>query len=318
MRARHDAPIAPAVVEQASEWLMLQWGGELDGAQRQAFAHWQAADPEHRRAWQRLQQLQQTLGGVPADSARAVLRDAPDPQRRAALKLLGLLLVAGGSGYWVQGSQPWQAAFAEHRTATGEIRHLTLSDGTHLDLNSDSAIDLRFSATERRIRLIRGEILLTSGHDPSRPLIVETAAGDIQALGTRFAVRELDDGSRVDLYEGRVQVRPVQGVPVLMNAGDSLWFSATQTSAVTALDANASSWTQNRLIAERQPLGRFVAELSRYRPGVLRCDESVSGLLLTGVFPLNDTDAILAALERSLPVQAQAVTRYWVTIKPRA
>lgn len=317
MRARHDAPIAQAVVEQASEWLMLQWGGEFDGAQRQAFAHWQAADPEHRRAWQRLQQLQQTLGGVPADSARAVLRDAPDPQRRAALKLLGLLLVAGGSGYLVQGSQPWRAAFAEHRTATGEIRHLTLSDGTHLDLNSDSAIDLRFSATERRIRLIRGEILLTSGHDPSRPLIVETAAGDIQALGTRFAVRELDDGSRVDLYEGRLQVRPVEGLPVLMNAGDSLWFSATQTSAVTALDANASSWAQHRLIAERQPLGRFVAELSRYRPGVLRCDEAVSGLLLTGVFPLNDTDAILTALERSLPVRVHAVTRYWVTIKPR-
>lgn len=318
MSTRHDAPIAQAVVEQASEWLMLQWGGEFDVAQRQAFAHWQAADPEHRRAWQRLQQLQQTLGGVPADSARAVLRDAPDPQRRAALKLLGLLLVAGGSGYLVQGSQPWQAAFAEHRTATGEIRHLTLSDGTHLDLNSDSAIDLRFSATERRIRLIRGEILLTSGHDPSRPLIVETAAGDIQALGTRFAVRELDAGSRVDLYEGRVQVRPVQGVPVLMKAGDSLLFSATQTSAVTALDANASSWTQHRLIAERQPLGRFVAELSRYRPGLLRCDEAVSGLLLTGVFPLNDTDAILAALERSLPVRVQAVTRYWVTLKAKA
>ena len=48
---RHDAPIAPAVVEQASEWLMLQWGGALQGEQRQAFARWQAADPEHRRAW---------------------------------------------------------------------------------------------------------------------------------------------------------------------------------------------------------------------------------------------------------------------------
>ena len=68
---KHDAPIAPAIVEQASEWLMLQWGGELKGEQRQAFARWQAADPEHRRAWQRLQQLQHTLGGVPADSAPA-------------------------------------------------------------------------------------------------------------------------------------------------------------------------------------------------------------------------------------------------------
>ena len=315
---KHDAPIAPAVVEQASEWLMLQWGGDLHGEQRQAFAQWQAADPEHRRAWQRLQHLQQTLGGVPADSARAVLRDAPDSQRRAALKLLGVLLVAGGSGYLVQRSEPWQAAFAEHRTATGEIRHVTLSDGTRLDLNSDSAVDLRFSATERRIRLIRGEILLTSGHDPLRPLIVETAAGDVQALGTRFTVRELDDGSRVDLYDGRLRVTPLHGAAVQMEAGDSLWFNPGQSSALPAVDANSSSWTEHRLIAERQPLGEFVAQLSRYRPGLLRCDQAVSGLRLTGVFPLDDTDAILTALERSLPVQVQAVTRYWVTIKVRA
>ncbi|MEX5582641.1 FecR domain-containing protein [Pseudomonas lurida] len=315
---RHDAPIAPAVVEQASEWLMLQWGGELQGEQRQAFARWQAADPEHRRAWQRLQQLQQTFGNVPADSARAVLRDTPDTQRRAALKLLGLLLMAGGGGYLVQRSEPWHAAFAEYRTHTGEIRHVTLSDGTRLDLNSDSAVDLRFSASERRIRLIRGEVLLTSGHDPVRPLIVETPAGDVQALGTRFAVREVPDGSRVDLYEGRLRVTPVHGAPVQMNAGDSLWFNPQQSRVLPAMSANASSWTEHRLIAERQPLGEFVAQLSRYRPGLLRCDPAVAGLLLTGVFPLNDTDAILAALERSLPVQVQAVTRYWVTIKARA
>ncbi|TFY88322.1 DUF4880 domain-containing protein [Pseudomonas kairouanensis] len=314
---RQDAPIAPAVVEQASEWLMLQWGGDLRGEQREAFAQWQAADPEHRRAWQRLQHLQQTLGGVPADSARAVLRDSPDTQRRAALKLLGALLIAGGSGYLVQRSEPWQAAFAEYRTPTGEIRHVTLSDGTRLDLNSDSAVDLRFSATERRICLIRGEILLTSGHDPLRPLIVQTPAGDVQALGTRFAVREWADGSRVDLYEGRVRVTPVHGLAVQMNAGDSLWFNQRQSSNLPAVDANTSSWTEHRLIAERQPLGAFVEQLSRYRPGLLRCDQAVAGLLLTGVFPLNDTDAILAALERSLPVQVQAVTRYWVTIKAR-
>ncbi|MCP1466533.1 FecR domain-containing protein [Pseudomonas sp. S3E17] len=315
---RPDAPISPAIVEQASEWLMLHWSGELQDEQRLAFVQWQAADPEHRRAWQRLQHLQQTLGSVPIDSARAVLRDTPDTQRRAALKLLGLLLVAGGSGYLVQRSEPWQAAFADYRTTTGEIRHMTLSDGTRLDLNSDSAVDLRFSASERRIRLIRGEILLTSGHDPVRPLIVETPAGDVQALGTRFAVCELPDGSRVDLYEGRVRVTPLQGPAVQMNAGDSLWFNSRQSSALPAVSANASSWTAHRLIAERQPLGEFVAQLSRYRPGLLRCDQAVSGLLLTGVFPLNDTDAILAALERSLPVQVQSVTRYWVTIKARA
>ncbi|WP_347903093.1 FecR domain-containing protein [Pseudomonas purpurea] len=317
MKLRRDAPITPAIVEQASEWLMLHWGGELDADQRQAFARWQTANPEHQRAWQRLQQLQQTLGGVPADSARAVLRDAPDAQRRTALKLLGGLLMAGGSAYLVQDSQPWRAAFAEQSTGTGEIRHLTLSDGTRLALNSDSAVDLRFTAQARRMRLIRGEILLTSGHDPVRPLIVETAVGDVQALGTRFTVREMDGGSRVELYEGQVRISPRHASAVQMDAGSCLWFNARQVGAMQPLDVNASSWSEGRLIAERQPLGRFIHELARYRPGWLRCEDDVSGLLLTGVFPLNDTDSILAALERTLPIRVEAVTRYWVTVKRR-
>jgi transmembrane sensor len=50
---------------------------------------------------------------------------------------------------------------------------------------------------------------------------------------------------------------------------------------------------------------------------VLRCDAQVANLLLTGVFPLDDHDAIIQALERSLPVRAHAVTRYWVTLKAR-
>lgn len=315
MKLRRDAPITPAIVEQASEWLMLHWGGELDADQRQAFARWQIANPEHQRAWQRLQQLQQTLGGVPAESARAVLRDVPDPQRRTALKLLGGLLMAGGSAYLVQDSQPWRAAFAEQSTTTGQIRHLTLSDGTRLALNSHSAVDLLFTTQERRIRLIRGEILLTSGHDPVRPLIVETKGGDVQALGTRFAVREMDGGSRVELYEGQVRISPLHASAVQMNAGNSLWFNARQVGALQPVDVNASSWSEGRLIAERQPLGHFINELARYRPGWLRCDDEVSGLLLTGVFPLNDTDSILTALERTLPIRVEAVTRYWVTVK---
>ncbi|UMZ12274.1 FecR domain-containing protein [Pseudomonas sp. MPFS] len=314
---KDQAPIDPAVVEQASEWLMLHWNGELDAAQREAFAAWQQADSEHRRAWQRLQQLQRTLGSVPEHSSHVLLAQPVDHQRRAALKVLGLLLVAGGSGYLVQGSQPWRAAFAGQRTATGEIRHLTLDDGSLLELNSASAVDVLFSASERRIRLVQGEILLTSGHDP-RPLIVETPAGDIQALGTRFAVRELDGGTRIDLYEGALRVSPRHAPALQLNAGERLWFRADQVSARQPAQLNASSWSQGRLVAERQPLGQFVAELARYRPGILRCDEQVAGLLLTGVFPLADSDEVLAALERSLPVQVHRVTRYWVTLKPRA
>ncbi|SDH18079.1 FecR family protein [Pseudomonas flavescens] len=318
MKRASDAPIPPAIVEQASHWLMLHWGGELDAEQRQRFADWQACDPEHLRAWQRLERLQGTLAGVPAHTASAVLREQPDARRRQTLKMLGLTLLAGGSGYLAQSQLPWREAMADLRSGTGERLQRILADGSRLALNSDSAVNVRFSETERRIRLLKGELLLESGHDAARrPLIVETAAGEIQALGTHFSVYEIDGGSRVELYEGELELRPRSAPPSRLLAGQQRWFSAERATAIGRADRNSIAWNEGRLIAERMPLGQFLSELARHRPGVLRCDPAVARLPLTGVFPLADTDRVLTALQQSLPVQVQRVTRYWVTVRPR-
>jgi transmembrane sensor len=312
-----DAPIAPTIVEQASHWLMLHWGDELDDEQSRRFAEWRAADPEHDRAWRRLERLQSTLGGVPLNTARVVLREMPDTRRRQTLKLIGLVLVTGGAGYLAQAQLPWREAMADLRSGTGERLQRTLSDGSQLSLNSASAVDILFSPRERRIRLLDGELLLESGHDPAqRPLIVETAAGEIQALGTRFSVYQHDAGSQVQLFEGELELRPRHAPKARLQAGESRWFSATQLGEVAPADRNVIAWQDGRLIAERMPLEQFLAELSRHRPGLLRCDPSVASLPLTGVFPLVDTDRVLAALEQSLPVKIQRMTRYWVTVGP--
>lgn len=317
MNRASEAPIAPAIVGQASHWLMLQWGGELDDEQKRQFSEWRAADPEHGRAWQRLEHLQSTLNGVPSDTARAVLRELPDARRRQALKLLGVLLVAGGSGYLAHTQLPWREAMADLRSGTGERLKRTLADGSRLSLNSGSAVDILFSASERRIRLLDGELLLDSAHDPAqRPLIVETAAGEIQALGTRFSVYQQSGGSQVALFEGELELRPRHLSPARLQAGQSRWFSARQLGEVAAVDSNAIAWHDGRLIAERMPLIQFLAELSRHRPGVLRCDPAVANLALTGVFPLADTDRVLTALQQSLPVKVHRLTRYWVTVGP--
>ena len=312
-----DAPITPAIIDQASHWLMLQWDGELDDEQRRRFAEWQAADPEHRRAWQRLEQLQGKLAVVPPDTANQVLRNLPDTDRRQTLKLLGLLLMAGGGGYLAQSQLPWREAMADLRSGTGERLRHTLADGSQLSLNSGSAVDILFSASERRIRLLDGELLLDSGQDPARrPLIVETPAGEIQALGTRFSVYLRDGGSQVELFEGELELRPRHATAAHLAAGQSCWFSARQLGETTQADTNTIAWTDGRLVAERMPLGQFLTELSRHRPGVLRCDPAVAALPLTGVFPLADTDRVLRALQQSLPVRVHSLTRYWVTVGP--
>lgn len=319
MSRPHEAPIAAAIVEQASHWLMLHWNGELDSEQQRRFNDWQAADSEHRRAWQRLEQLHGTLAGVPLDTARSVLRQQPDARKRQTLKLLGLLLVAGGTGFLVQSRVPWRETLADLRSDTGMRLNQRLADGSQLSLNSSTAVDIRFTASERRIRLFSGEILLQSGHDPARrPLIVETAAGEIQALGTRFSVYEIDGGSRVELFEGELELRPHQASATRLHAGQQAWFNAERLGQIVPANANTIAWTQGRLVAERMPLGRFINELSRHRPGILRCDPAVADLPLTGVFPLADTDRVLLALQQSLPIEVHRLTRYWVTVQARA
>lgn len=317
MKSASEAPISASIVEQASYWLMLQWGGELDQEQLRRFTEWRAADPEHERAWLRLEQLQRTLGDVPADTALCVLREQPDAHRRQALKLLGLLLLAGGGSYLLHSQLPWREAMADLRSGTGECLQRTLADSSRLSLNSASAVDILFSTSERRIRLLAGELLLDSGHDPAqRPLIVDTAAGEVQALGTRFSVCQRDDRCQVELFEGELELRPRHARAIRLQAGQGCWFSATRLGDIGSANPNAIAWLDGRLIAERMPLGQFVTELARHRPGVLRCDPTVAKLPLTGVFPLSDTDRVLMALQQSLPVKVQRLTRFWVTVGP--
>lgn len=314
---RDDSPIAPIIVEQASHWLMLSWDGGLDSDQQRELERWQAADPEHRRAWLRLESLQGTLTGVQASVAHGVLRELSDGQRRQTLKLLGTVLLLGGSGYLLHEALPWREAVADLRTGTGERLRYLLQDGSRLALNSGSAANLRFSATERRIQLLAGELLLDTAPDLARrPLLVETAAGEIQALGTRFVVRDVEGGTCVELYDGGLELRPRRVSGLRLRAGEGCWFSAARLGDVRRADPYASDWNENRLVAERMPLGRFLAELSRHRPGVLRCDPAIAELPLTGVFPLEDTERVLGALERSLPIRVHRLTRYWVTVLP--
>ena len=71
------------------------------------------------------------------------------------------------------------------------------------------------------------------------------------------------------------------------------------------------------MVASQMRLDDFLAELSRYRRGRLGCDPAIAGLRVSGVYPLDNTDRVLAALTSALPVEVHTFTRYWVTLRPR-
>ena len=318
-----ESVITPRSARAAAQWLMRLHDGVLSETQRQAWMNWRAADPEHEAAWQRAERVSKTLGMVPASLGMPTLDRPSLRQRRAALKTLCLLIGAGSLSWGAYEATPWREWNAQWRSATGEIRHIALEDGSRLTLDSASAVDIRFDQELRLVRLWAGAIHIETAPDPAiqhRPFTVQTAHGRIRALGTRFTVRQdtAGAGSRthVAVMSGAVEIRPVNSDrPVqIIHAGWQGSFDEDSCVAPSALTLNAQAWVQGLLYADDTPLADFLAQLARYRRGSLRCDAAVAGLRVSGAFRLRDTEAVLNLLQQSLPVRVRYFTRYWASV----
>ncbi|MDQ1817908.1 FecR domain-containing protein [Massilia sp. CCM 9210] len=314
----------PATVSQAAAWMARLWSGEASAADQAACAAWRAAHADHERAWRRLQAVEDKLMSVPCEIAQHTLREpaaAAYVTRRRALQLLGLGVTAG-TAWSMRGTQAWDSIASDHSTGTGETRDVTLPDGTHVVLASASAVDLRFDSHERLVIVRAGEILVSTAPDPmaaQRPFRVQTRDGTVQALGTRFLVRQHADVTRVGVLEGAVELRTRNNLhdAVRIGAGKSAAFSQDRVEQSGPVQASAAAWSGGLLVAEDMRVADFVAELARYRPGLLRCDPDIAGMRVSGVFSLRDTDRALRNLALALPVAVAYRTRYWVTVRAR-
>lgn len=305
-------------LEAAATWYVQLNDGDADTAQTQAWQAWLAASPAHAEAWARVEKLQRQWSMVPRQAALSSL-GAAQAQRREVLKALGMLLAIGG-GTWLASEQvPYRALLAQQRTGTGERRSLRLEDGSHLELNVDTALDVRFDAQVRAIELHRGEILVSTASDPARrPFIVHSKNGSVRALGTQFSVRQLSEQTRVGVLQSAVEVRPRHHLDrvLRLDAGQQTDFDNDTFTRAQPLPADSAAWVQGMLSVNDWRLGDFIDELGRYRTGVLRCAPAIRGMNISGSFRIDDTDIALANLPKSLPVKVHYLSRYWVSVEP--
>jgi transmembrane sensor len=327
------------VVDAAVEWLVHLWSGTATPETRADWQRWRAADPQHEQAWQHIEATNARLRGhsaagmLTAATAVTTLASPASPRRRHALRGISGLAIAGAAGWLGYEQLPWRGWGADLRTAKGEQRRSTLPDGTRIVLNTGSALDVRYTDGLRRLHLHDGEVLITTAHDgaatPPRPFVVDTPAGRIRALGTRFTVRhggsvgagdDRSDTTEVAVFEGAVELSPVHhpGATVRLDAGQSARLTAGGATAPAPATAEQPAWAEGVLVASDMRLADFVAELRRYRSGVVTVHPEVAHLRLSGVFPLADTDRILQSLAQVLPVEVRVPVRYWVRIGPAA
>ncbi len=302
--------------EAAASWYVQFQSQPPSPAERHAWQQWLNDDPSHQSAWNQMEQLQRSLNAMPQDFTRRAL--STTQQRREVLKWMLVLGSTGYLGWNVQRHTSLGNVWADYRTAVGKRRRIELADGTRIDLNTHTAIDVLYDGRQRLIRLREGEVLIHTGKSGGQtPFYVDTRQGRIQALGTRFTVRQLSDSTRVGVLEDRVSVSPADQPDRgwLLGAGESADFDQMNVGRKHSYGGTQAAWVDGQLIVLDARLGDVINDLARYRPGVLQCDAASARLRVSGTFRLDSTDAVLANLQATLPIQVNYFTRYWVSVK---
>lgn len=233
------------------------------------------------------------------------------------LKCLLALGLLGGISWQGADSTLVRSALATYRTSIGERRRWALADGGSLWLNTASAVNLELTPQQGRVQLIEGEMALDArAESPAVQLLTPDAV--LYSRGAHLLVRHDRQGTQVRVLRGLVQVSARRHwLPVPLEAGWQTRVDSQGVRAPSRVDPfMAQAWLRGILPAERMRLDKLLAELSRYRPGFLRCSEAVAALRVTGSFQLDDTDAALALVANTLPVRIERRTRYWVTVVP--
>ncbi|ALG73141.1 hypothetical protein VY88_17020 [Azospirillum thiophilum] len=315
-------PNASILDEEALDWLVRVSFGT---AGPDEFAAWRARSPAHERAARSAEALWRDIGHTATaaefsrrEAARGRLPHLPaGAMRRGIDRRPGHLgrravmtgAMAASAAALVASSGvfgPLAGLAADHATRPGERREVTLPDGSMAMLNTATALSVRFTAAERRIVLTAGEAFFAVAKDPDRPFVVAARGGETRAVGTAFAVRTDGDEVRVTVSEGIVEVTAAAGLPVRLIAGQGAGYggAGSQPLPQQVNEAAATAWRRGKLIFNQRPLVEVAAEMSRYRPGrVVVANPDLERLPVTGVFELDDQDAMLRAIEQALPVR---------------
>jgi transmembrane sensor len=326
--ARDDVAADFASLEQAADWYAVLRDGEASSQARAEWTAWLNARPEHRRAWAHIEAVSRRFDPLRTegerDAASAAMRVST---RRVAArrKALGCLAVLAGTG--MAGWLAWRltplpdvvtAMRADYSTGVGEQRDVTLADGTHVWLNTNSALDVDYSGERRLLTLKMGEILVDTGKDArARPFFVDTRDGRLQALGTRFTVRQSEGFTLLAVFDGRVEIRTRSGASRIVAAHEQSRFDASSISNPMPADVAHEAWSHGVIIAENVTLDTFIAELSRYTHGHIGVDPAVASIRVVGRFPAARPEQVLAMLERDLPVRVRRTLPWWTSIEAR-
>lgn len=247
--------------------------------------------------------------------------------RRTVIRWVSAVAVTVAASVAVLAGWHWSATQAHAETIAtrhGEERSFQLADNTRVQLDSDSAISVRFDGNSRGVVLERGQAYFRVAKDPGRPFVVRVGRSLIRDVGTAFDVYRHASNVTITVAEGRIQVWNVRrqqrklarwlgwlasegkprGRPVAeLGAGEQV--RVTDMGQVTSLGSvnvqRALAWRYGRIAFDNESVDSVTAEFNRYNNVQIAIqDPQIGTLPISGVFDVHDVPTFVAFLE-SLP-----------------
>ncbi|WP_427551551.1 FecR family protein [Methylomonas sp. MS20] len=323
---RND-PSALDLKRQAVRWLVRLRSDDLSEAETLAFAEWLSQDYRHSEAFAAAENTLNEMAVVATHSEKLAVTLPPQtvspthpPERRSRQAARGRYWLGSGlamAAVWllaVLTIMPRQSHlladyFSDYHTGTGEQRQLELADGSHLLLNTNTAISVDFNADVRQIVLHHGQARFQVAADAAHPFQVQAGELNVRALGTVFDVYQSGGQTQVIVEEHAVLALPAgrqAADGIRIEQGQQLSYRPGHTGTLETIDLElAQAWQQRQLIVSDRPLADLVNELERYRLGrIYIADETLKQQHVTGVFPLDNPDVVLETLHKVLGIRA--------------
>lgn len=286
----------------AAEWVARMDRASLTASEAEALTKWLAADRRRRGALIRARAIWMRSESACAlgpkydpenfQPAATDLPPAPIEHRRPMLKWSGALAASLVVIVMLVATLQMPAAYA---TAKGEMRTVPLGDGATVTLNTDTHIKIYDDDGRRRIRVLRGEVLI-EGAGAALPTLVEVDGKRLEGSAATFVVRKLhDQPAQVLVQEGRVVLAEEKQatMPLSANTGASLLEGKEQGWQLRALSHGQLSrelaWREGKIALQGETLADAVALYARYSDTPIVIDDpELAKALVTGLFAVNN------------------------------
>jgi transmembrane sensor len=333
-----------SVQEQANLWITRLDKG-LSSAEKQQLIAWINQDKAHYAALQKISSLwsdittKHELSGLftqddDKKSHRDYLMKGCLTAGLVSVALLTVNLVNDVSNIWLphQHNITQHLAYQKYSSDYGQQKEISLDDGSIVELNTNTIIEVAFNKLQRKITLIRGEARFDVAKDKNRPFTVISGQNSFTALGTIFNVqRESINSAELLVKEGSVLVaqantpvkellnaissskpKAVRNSTNIISAGEKIAIANNISSAKKSLSTQEVkqelAWQQGILIFDGEPLKQVLKEVQRYNViKFMPIDQDMAKLRVSGYFKTNDINALLQSLHYNFAIDAKEV-----------